>query len=1321
MPDLMGALSLGAFSAAALALAACVLLLATALLGLRHFRRQARQLARLSDYRLLLAHIHRVIADADDETAFLGSVCALTVQHARVALTWVGRPDADGVFRYLASAGAQRGYLDGIEISVDPQRPEGRGTSGRTWREGRAHFNTVFGRTAFLEPWAARAARFGLRTSAAVPVRLENRTWAVFTLYSDEMYSFDPTLMTLINDLADSISAGLARIRLLRDQRAAHSLTAALLENLDAGIQVMRYPERGVERANARMLEMLGVRHAQDLHATGAHAVYDEATRERVDALTQEVLQRGSARLQDLRLLQAGGGALWIDISGSRIDLGDGVSRIVWTHVDVTRRRAQEQQLRRLGEMREALLDNTVVGINLVQYPERKVIDVNAALVHIMGYDRREDLLGLNPAQTYVNPDMARRVAELAGRILRDGSAELGDVQVVRRDGSVARLDMHGKRLQGEDPAHPVIVWTSVDATRKYELEAELQRQAHYDELTGLPNRRALRRRLRGSILRAQTRGGALAIGVLDLDDFKTVNDRFGHGVGDQLLRDIVQRLQAALHPGDLLARIGGDEFVLLLDDLPRLPEQAQLQARLSPLHEALQHDLPIPGQAGARIGMTMGLALFPDDADEADALLREADAAMYLAKARKATRTSWWRRAGDPLPPDDEDAEIDAFGAQAVRLLQRVGDAFAAVTRQYLADFDQRMREQPGAREILDCLPASDHERLKELLGAHLLHVLSPTALESDCERRALHVGQTHALIGLSASGVSRTVNEYRSLLRNRVQALHLPRRERVRLMQVTNARMQLELQNELLRMQEVYDAYNRHLAAALPAPTTTWSSAVRSELDALCGLPGIRAGLVMRLSPQGRFFAEFSAGEAAPTLDRILQDAASQPSLDSRQACGRGLVAHAWRSAEIQHSEAALLDPRLEAWHAALRDAGIQSVATLPVKDARNGFVLALYGMYPRQFSSGWAQTFVTSLRARWEHVAQASRSAFMPLLWQEAAEYRRLLHSGGLLMYGQPVLDTHAGHARKVEVLARLRGADGALIPPARFLHAFDDADVHTLFRLGMEQALRAQRAWRERGIALEVSLNIAPATLLHGEIVQWVRDALHEHGSEPASLTLEVLESQEFLDEHQARAVHRLSGLGVRLAIDDLGAGYSSLQRLVNLPFDVIKVDQALLRELAADPAKVLGLVNAIIRIGEDLGRSVVVEGVEDAPALEAMMILGARQVQGYAVARPMPLADIPAWTRDYSCPHGADGALHSLLGAFAWHWVHLRREVPGGPAVAATHLDVLRDYVRRHHPHDAELLETVQRHSGGGRHLLELLQRRLLDADRPRAA
>ncbi|CAK0761399.1 diguanylate cyclase [Gammaproteobacteria bacterium] len=159
--------------------------------------------------------------------------------------------------------------------------------------------------------------------------------------------------------------------------------------------------------------------------------------------------------------------------------------------------------------------------------------------------------------------------------------------------------------------------------------EAELERIAHYDPLTGVPNRRLLADRLKQAIVRTQRTGKVLAICYLDLDGFKPINDQFGHEVGDQLLVEVTRQLREILRVGDTLARLGGDEFVLLFGDLNQEEEcSAVLQRVLS----AVATPFVIKDTA-VTVSASIGVTLYPYDAADADTLLRHADQAMYLAK----------------------------------------------------------------------------------------------------------------------------------------------------------------------------------------------------------------------------------------------------------------------------------------------------------------------------------------------------------------------------------------------------------------------------------------------------------------------------------------------------------------------------------------------------------------------------------------------------------------------------------------------------------------------------------------------------------------
>jgi len=161
--------------------------------------------------------------------------------------------------------------------------------------------------------------------------------------------------------------------------------------------------------------------------------------------------------------------------------------------------------------------------------------------------------------------------------------------------------------------------------------ERELEHRASHDPLTGLPNRHRLQRELQQAMTHAAQTGGGLALLYLDLDGFKAANDRSGHHAGDNVLREVAQRLQQGLRQTDLVARVGGDEFVVVLpgcadSDAARLIAD-HLRARLHPPYV-------LPGGA-IHMDASVGIACFPDDGTDPDALLAHADRAMYEAKRR--------------------------------------------------------------------------------------------------------------------------------------------------------------------------------------------------------------------------------------------------------------------------------------------------------------------------------------------------------------------------------------------------------------------------------------------------------------------------------------------------------------------------------------------------------------------------------------------------------------------------------------------------------------------------------------------------------------
>ncbi len=169
-------------------------------------------------------------------------------------------------------------------------------------------------------------------------------------------------------------------------------------------------------------------------------------------------------------------------------------------------------------------------------------------------------------------------------------------------------------------------------AIQRKQLHAQLQHMAQYDDLTGLPNRRLLLDRLKTALARATRQQGCLCVLYLDLNEFKQVNDRFGHDTGDLVLREVAGRLAECVRGADTVARLGGDEFVVVLENLAR-PEQAA--PVVDKIRAALGRPVDVGGGYELRLPPSVGIAFYPEHGSDSQQLLKHADEAMYAEKKR--------------------------------------------------------------------------------------------------------------------------------------------------------------------------------------------------------------------------------------------------------------------------------------------------------------------------------------------------------------------------------------------------------------------------------------------------------------------------------------------------------------------------------------------------------------------------------------------------------------------------------------------------------------------------------------------------------------
>lgn len=289
---------------------------------------------------------------------------------------------------------------------------------------------------------------------------------------------------------------------------------------------------------------------------------------------------------------------------------------------DVSERKRAESGLR----LAASVYASSYEGI-IICAPDKSIVDVNPAFTRITGYSR-DEVLERTPGLLASGKHDSSFYQQMWSSIAEHDFWQ-GEVCNRRKNGELYTeiLSLSVIRDNAGKLQHYIGVFSDISLLKAH--EEELYRIAHFDQLTGVPNRRLLLDRLSQALSRTRRSGRSVAVCYLDLDGFKAVNDRFGHGGGDLLLVEVTKRLRKVLRTDDTLARLGGDEFVLLLNDLAE-PQESQLA--LDRVLEVIREPMEIEGQFAA-VSASVGVTIYPTDDADADALLRHADQAMYMAK----------------------------------------------------------------------------------------------------------------------------------------------------------------------------------------------------------------------------------------------------------------------------------------------------------------------------------------------------------------------------------------------------------------------------------------------------------------------------------------------------------------------------------------------------------------------------------------------------------------------------------------------------------------------------------------------------------------
>jgi diguanylate cyclase (GGDEF)-like protein/PAS domain S-box-containing protein len=436
------------------------------------------------------------------------------------------------------------------------------------------------------------------------------------------------------------------------DGRGEGGLSRAAIAALDVGVVVIGADGRVLD-ANDAAVSIVGIPRdeliGQRAPAANRMAFWEDGT-----PVTTET-SRGLRALcegvpfRDAVMRLTGGGVpdQWVSATYAPLRSADGeVDGVVMSIVDVTERRRVEAAV--LEERDRARRYVDMAGTMMLALDDAgRVTLINQKAMAVLGYTE-EELLGRDWIDTVIPVEERVPVRAALEQLFRDEVEPVAyyENSVVTKAGERRTIAWHNSIDRDEHGAVVATLSSGEDVTERRRDERAIAHMAYHDRLTGLANRAQVDEYLSRAIALAHRSGEAVAVLFMDLDRFKMVNDSLGHAAGDTLLEMVAARLGAITRESDILARHAGDEFLLVLTGLRGDP-RTDVDAVVDKLRHAMADPFTIAG-AEFQIGLSIGVSIFPDDAEEPEELLKNADGAMYQAKAAGRDGVAFFTPGGE-------------------------------------------------------------------------------------------------------------------------------------------------------------------------------------------------------------------------------------------------------------------------------------------------------------------------------------------------------------------------------------------------------------------------------------------------------------------------------------------------------------------------------------------------------------------------------------------------------------------------------------------------------------------------------------------------
>jgi diguanylate cyclase (GGDEF)-like protein/PAS domain S-box-containing protein len=624
--------------------------------------RTERELARISRAQSMRSSINEVLVRANDEPSLLRDVCDIAIRLGgyRAAAVGFARHDSLKSIELMAYSGIDEDYLRSMPMSWDDQSPYGQGPSGRCIRTGEPILVADTQTDPSFALWRERAARLNLLSAVCLPLKQGKQAFGFLYLYSADALDLSGDEVKLLLQLCEDVSFG---VESLRARAAEHALQDSLLRigravsarSNDAFFQTLaadltqcigvdaafmgRLRGHGSELVllggvadgaplDGSQLSLVGLPldvsqsawHCEsDLDACASHWSWLEQNPGYQSAMALR-LDDGQGKPLGLLLALSRQPRAFPDLAMSSISIFASRASAELERQDADQRIHDQAEL--LDQAYDAIFERSLDG---------RILYWNKGAERLYGYTLAEILGQSVLAQVY--KDLTRYHAAM-NAVLRDGQWH-GEFEQRDRAGRPLIVEARWTLVRDRQGLARSIFAINKDITERKATERQIERLAFYDALTSLPNRSLLLDRLGLAMAHSARHGRLGALLFIDLDNFKTLNDTLGHDMGDLLLQQIATRLVESVRNTDTVGRLGGDEFVVLLEDMSSDAEQAKVVTRN--VADKVLAALSMPYLLGTHQHLSsasIGVAPFHGKGTSVNELLKQADLAMYQAKA---------------------------------------------------------------------------------------------------------------------------------------------------------------------------------------------------------------------------------------------------------------------------------------------------------------------------------------------------------------------------------------------------------------------------------------------------------------------------------------------------------------------------------------------------------------------------------------------------------------------------------------------------------------------------------------------------------------